>query len=186
MTLRLDAPNLDDVAGYVAALETGWSPDTTRDVSGEHLAIYRRDPAALIHELTRQDGTITLASGDVVPRLPSRVFWISDGEFCGSINLRFVPGSDDLPPQVPGHIGYAVVPWKQRRGYASWALSVLLPVARVNGLRRLQLICDESNEPSRKVIIANGGVLVQRDMVDNDKGKLRFCIDIASVLGSRR
>jgi len=160
VTLRLVPPSLDRIGGYVAALEAGWSPDTTRDVSAEQLAIFRRDPAALIEELLRQDGTILLASGEVVPRLPSRTFWVDDGDFCGSINLRFQPGTEELPPQVSGHIGYAVVRWKRGRGYATEALRLMLPVAHEVGLRRLTITCFDDNEASRRVILANGGVLV--------------------------
>ena len=118
-TLRLIAPSLDKLAQYEAALAAGWSPDTERDVSGEQLAALRRNPHAFLFDLTRQDGTIVTASGREVRRLPSRVFWLDDGEFCGMINLRFLAGSDALPDYVSGHIGYAVVPWKRRRGYAT-------------------------------------------------------------------
>ena len=53
-----------------------------------------------------------------------------DGEFCGSIGFRWQPGTSTLPPYVLGHIGYAVVPWKRGRGYATQALALLLPEAR--------------------------------------------------------
>ena len=42
-----------------------------------------------------------------------------DGEFCGSIGFRWQPGTTDLPRHVLGHIGYSVVPWKRRLGYAT-------------------------------------------------------------------
>ena len=57
-----------------------------------------------------------------------------DGEFCGSIGFRWQPGTSALPPYCLGHIGYSVVPWKQRRGYATKALALLLPDARKEGL----------------------------------------------------
>jgi predicted acetyltransferase len=61
-----------------------------------------------------------------------------------------------------GHIGYSVVPWKQRRGHATQALALLLPDARKEGLDYVELTTDPDNLPSQKVITANGGVLVKR------------------------
>jgi predicted acetyltransferase len=178
--LRLVAPSLAGLAGYAAALEAGWSPNTTRDVSAEQVALYRRDPAALIEELTRQDGTIKLAGRGSVPRLPSRSFWLDDAEFCGSINLRFATGTEALPPHVHGHIGYAVVPWKRRCGYATEALRLLLPVAREVGLKRVQITCDDDNEPSQRVIVANGGVLERSYPTPEGATKLSFWIELCA------
>ncbi len=144
---------------YAAALRAGWSPNTMRDVSAEELAAVEADPALFLDELTAKVGLIKLADGCKVPRLPSRLFWISDGDFCGSIGLRFQPGRADLPDYVPGHIGYSVVPWKQRRGIATRALALLLPIAWAEGLRHVTISCDSDNIASQKVITANGGVL---------------------------
>lgn len=144
---------------YAVALRAGWSPNTMRDVSAEELAAVEADPVLFLDELTAKAGTIKLADGREVPRLPSRLFWISDGEFCGSIGLRFMPGRDDLPDYVPGHIGYSVVAWKQRRGYATRALALLLPYAWAEGLHHVTISCDSDNIASQKVITGNGGVL---------------------------
>ena len=67
--------------------------------------------------------------GTTVPRLPGYLKWMWDGEFCGVIGFRWQPGTEALPPTCLGHIGYAVVPWKRGRGYATAALLALGPLA---------------------------------------------------------
>lgn len=158
--VRLVSPCHNLLPQYAAALAAGWSPNTSRDVSGEQLAAIRTDKAEFLDGLcsTAGGGLITLPDGTQVTRLPGPTLWISDGAFCGSINLRFVRGSEELPPHVSGHIGYAVVPWKRRQGVATRALALMLPIAAAEGLRRVQVTCDDDNVPSRRVIEGNGGV----------------------------
>ena len=67
-----------------------------------------------------------------------------------------------MPPHCLGHIGYAVVPWKQRRGYATAALRQFLPSAKEEGLSYVEITTDPQNLASRRVIEANGGVLHER------------------------
>jgi predicted acetyltransferase len=177
--LRLVAPNEAMLPRYAAALERGWSPNTLHDVSGEQLAALREDAAAFLADLTDQSGTVLQPDGSRLPRIPFRVFWIWDGDFCGAINLRFLPGREDLLPYVSGHVGYAVVPWKRRRGYATRSLALVLPVARGIGLRRILVTCDETNLASRKVILANGGVADGCETHEGAPDKLRFWVPTA-------
>ena len=178
--LALRTPSQEILPGYVAALETGWSPSTTRDVSGEQLASIRVDAEAFLSDLNRHEGggTITMPDGSQVPRLPGRIRWIWDGEFCGSINFRHVPGTEDLPEHVSGHIGYSVVPWKRRRGYATRALALILPIAAEHGLSRVAVTCDHDNQGSRRVIEANKGILAGQQPLPERPGhsKLHFWV----------
>ncbi len=156
---ELVSPALDRVGEYVAALRAGWSPNTTRDVTTEELAAITADASAHLARLRGEiPGMIRLPDGREVARLPGRVLWIWDDGFCGAINLRYQPGTEELPPHVSGHVGYAVVPRKQRQGHATRALALLLPIARDLGLARLLITCDEDNLASRRVIERNGGI----------------------------
>jgi predicted acetyltransferase len=85
-----------------------------------------------------------------------------DGEFCGVIGFRWQPGTTALPPHTLGHIGYSVVPWKRRRGYAKLALALMLERVGAEGLEHVEITCDLDNVASQRTILANGGVLVDR------------------------
>lgn len=158
-------PSREYLAGYVAALERGWSPDNLRpEAAPEELAKIAADPAAFVASLVDLEaagGPVTLVDGTTVPRLPGYRKWLWDGEFCGSIGFRWQPGTEALPTYCLGHIGYAVVPWKRGRGYATRALAEVLPDARTRGLRYVEITTAPDNEASRRVIEANGGVFVE-------------------------
>lgn len=154
----LAEPQAGMLDAYKAALMQGWSPGNSSDVSKQQLQSIAADPAAFIAGLLSQTGTRTLPDGSMVQRLPSRTRWLWDGDFCGVISLRYQPGRNDLPPDVAGHVGYAVVPWKRRHGYASRALKQMLDEAREVGLTRLEITTEPDNIASRTVIERNGGV----------------------------
>jgi len=178
---------LQYLPSYVAALERGWSEDRKRGVDGarEELARIDADPGAFLSSLVDREAKgapLTLPDGSVVPRLPGYRRWMWDGEFCGSIGFRWQPGTTALPPHCLGHIGYGVVPWKQRRGYATLALRLLLPEAKLEGLPYVEITTDPDNIASQRVIIANGGVLVERFIKPRQLGGgpgLRFRVALA-------
>jgi predicted acetyltransferase len=178
--LQLVVPAPEYLAGYAEALARGWSPNNIRDVSAEHLAAIRADGRAFLASLLSQEGIVTLPNGLQIPKLPSRVRWMWDGEFAGQIGLRWRPGSDSLPSYTLGHFGYAVVPWKRRRGYATQALRMMLDDAREVGLRSVEITTDKGNTASCRVIEANGGRFMEEFVephYDNDV-RLRYRIDL--------
>jgi predicted acetyltransferase len=178
-------PSMDHLASYVEALERGWSPDNLRkETGGEELAAVARsarDFLASLDDPHALGGPIRLLDGTLAPRLPGLRRWMWDGELCGSIGFRWSPGTPALPATCPGHIGYAVVPWKRRRGYATSALAQILPLARERGLPYVLVTTEADNLPSQRVILNNGGVLVERFAslpAHGGKETLRFRIDL--------
>ena len=131
----------------------------------EELEQIEKDPRSFVDSLTDREAKgspITLPDGTTATRLPGFRLWLWDTEFCGSIGLRWQPGTSELPAHVLGHIGYAVVPWKAGRGYAKRALKLMLEHARAEGLQYVEITTDPDNVASRRVIEVNGGVLVER------------------------
>ena len=168
-------PSREHLSSYLAALQKGWSPDTVRGkvAADEQLLMITENSDAFLAGLVDREGRgrpIGLPDGSTVPRLPGFTRWICDGEFCGSIGFRWQPGTEALPPHCLGHIGYAVVPWKQGRGHATQALAQLLPEAAAEGLRYVELTTDPDNVASQRVIKANGGVLVERFLKPEQHG----------------
>ncbi|WP_256354268.1 GNAT family N-acetyltransferase [Variovorax sp. dw_308] len=125
-----------------------------------------------------------MPDGSTVPKLPGYRRWIWDGEFCGSIGLRWQKGSNALPPYCLGHIGYGVVPWKSGRGYATEALRLLLRDAVAEGLRYVEITTTPDNLASQRVIARNGGVLVEEFITVPAIGgnrELRYRIKLESL-----
>lgn len=181
-TVRLVAPSRARLPAYDAALARGWSANTERDVSAEQRAELRADPDGFLAELLMPRRRLVLDDGTIVPKLPGFVRWIVDDAFCGSINFRHVPGTEDLPAYCSGHIGYAVVPWKRRRGIATAALRLMLAEARAaSGLAHVVITCDEDNVASRGVILACGGVRIADERPLRPGGKIKHAFRVATA-----
>jgi predicted acetyltransferase len=191
--MRLVWPAREHLASYAAALARGWSPDNVRpEVAQQQLEKIAADPDSFLASLVDREAKgdpIVLKDGTTVQRLPGFHKWIWDGEFCGSVGARWQPGTEALPPTCLGHIGYSVVPWKRRRGYATAALREILPSLASEGLRYVEITTDPDNMPSRRVIEANGGVLVETFVRPASLGgtpALRYRVDLVPMKESPR
>jgi predicted acetyltransferase len=104
--------------------------------------------------------------------VPTTILWYVSGEhYLGEFVIRH-----ELTPELArsgGHIGYSIAPQWRGQGHATRMLAAGLAECRRIGLRRVLLTCRFDNEPSRRVILANGGV--PDGQAD---GKYRFWISL--------
>ena len=154
--LELIKPTLDTLPSYRDALERGWSPDNTSD-------------AAIAREL------------DAIARDSAGFIALSEDLEAKGVPIILPEQGEALPPTCLGHIGYAVPPWKRGRGYASRGLAMLLMEVRAFPLKFVTITTALDNDISQKVIVANGGRLVERFLAEPTHGageRLRWRIDL--------
>ena len=102
--------------------------------------------------------------------VPATTLWMADGdEYVGRISVRHE--LTELLFTWGGHIGYAVRPSARRKGNATAALGMMLPICAELGIDPVLVTCDVDNVGSRLAIERNGGVYE-----DTREGKLRFWV----------
>ena len=73
-------------------------------------------------------------------------------------------------------------PWKQRRGYATRALKLVLEDARAEGLRYVDIVTGPDNPALQRVIARNEGVRVEEFVTLpslGNKSQLRYRVHLA-------
>lgn len=168
------------MASFIAALREGYQRDTLRAEAPEAIAQIEREPAWFLRLVNNPPSTIVLPDGTIGPRVVETQLWYVEGEeFLGSVSVRH-----SLTPRLEqwgGHIGYAVRPSAQGRGYASAMLAGMLDHVRANlPLERVMLTASLNNPASIRVIEKNGGVLdaeIPNPWVPGDIGR-RYWIEL--------
>lgn len=118
-------------------------------------------------------------------RVACTYYWIAaghgapDDELVGFLSLRHT--LNDFLLEEGGHIGYSVKPSARQRGHATTALARALEAAAGIGITQALVTCDVDNDPSRRTIERNGGVLE-----DVRKGKRRYWVPTAGERSSGR
>lgn len=122
-----------------------------------------------------------MAEGRLPGRSPQRTFWAADGtRLVGSSRIRH-PLTPELE-EFAGHIGYDVRPACRNQGYGTRLLALTLEEARRMDLPGVWVNCFSSNLASARVILNNGGQLVDtRWHPEEGKDISRYWIDLAGA-----
>ena len=110
--------------------------------------------------------------------VPMTTFWLlnDQDEVVGVSRLRH-----RLTPSLladGGHIGYYVLPSERAKGYGTVVLRLTLIEARGLDIERVLLTVDSDNEPSIRVIEANGGVQEDERVDEEGVRYRRYWIDL--------
>jgi predicted acetyltransferase len=110
--------------------------------------------------------------------VPENRYWLIDkDEFIGQVSIRRF-GSKKLS-KVASHIGYYINPYKRNKGYGKLILQMALRKAKVLGIKKVIITCNEKNIPSKKIIESNGGLFIDKFYDENLKRyTLKYSIKI--------
>lgn len=171
---RLLDPELSLEREYREMLQEMWD---TPPHNGFWVPPQPDDFAELVAALRIESRGENLASG----RVPQSTWWCEEegGRLVGILRLRH--RLNDSLMLRGGHLGFIVRPSDRGRGVATVMLRLGLEKAAEIGVRRVLLTCDTQNEPSRRTIERNGGVL-DREPVSEEQTWLRYWINLENTV----
>ena len=109
---------------------------------------------ALIQRLENFQNGIDIPEGFV----PSTTYWLVQGnELLGVSNLRHC--LNERIRHIGGHIGLGIRPAQRGRGLGKELLKRTIEEAVKKGIAPIHLHCHKHNQPSARMIVANGGLL---------------------------
>ena len=147
---------------YLDALCEGFNGGSSIPLASEKIAAIADAFDAHLAALDKDGQTPHVEEGRTLASVPSNAFWLVDGgEFVGGAYFRARIDSYILA-RFGGHIGYGVRPSMRRQGYGTRLLALALQICRGMGIGIARVSCAEENIGSRRIIEANGGVLLRR------------------------
>lgn len=104
-------------------------------------------------------------------------YWLltESQQIVGAVNIRHE--LNDKLFNSGGHIGYGIRPGERQSGYGSEILRLSLEKTRELGITKVLVVCDANNEPSRRVILRNGGIQDENYVESNGNVVERFWIE---------
>jgi predicted acetyltransferase len=181
--VKLERPSVKYKTSFIAAVqEFRVNGSGLEDLQELGLVNLENDFEAYIQSRLRWENPATLEPGKV---LQSEFWLVNNLEYFGRAKLRHE--LNDHLRLFGGHIGYEIRPSRQRQGFGTLILKLVLEKARAIGLRQVLMTCDVANLGSRGVIEANGGELEGEFQLDwHDKPIRRYWINLEPFRTTRR
>jgi predicted acetyltransferase len=109
--------------------------------------------------------------------VPDSTFWLvaENERIVGAVNIRHALTEKLM--NSGGHIGYGIRPSERGKGYATKLLALALEEARLLGIHKALVVCNESNIASERTIIRNGGVQDSSFVEENGNVIKRYWIE---------
>lgn len=172
MTPQLVSPDAAFRLTYLDALREFHAENRNLE---QDVMILSRDFAGYIHHLEQQSSDKRREG-----LVPETFYWlVDDSVYLGRLSLRHTLNNRLL--QFGGHIGYEIRPTQRRKGYGKLILQLGLAKARLIGITRALVTCDDDNIGSAKIIEANGGVLENTVLLNHRAvATRRYWIDVVS------
>lgn len=147
---------------YIEALREGLKARAAGSLDEEKIATIEADFPAHLASLDHNGQKPFREFGRVFCSVPANTFWLVDGRaFVGRVNIRARIDVETLA-HFGGHVGYEIRPSMRRKGYGTRQFALALDICRGMGVGVARVSCSEDNIGSRKIIEANGGILLRR------------------------
>lgn len=96
-------------------------------------------------------------------------FLVDDNYVLGAISIRFKRTLETAG--IDGHVGFGIRPSKRNKAYATTMLQMAFPILKEYNINTVVISCAKDNIGSSKVIINNGGKLID-EVIDPDNEEL--------------